>query len=287
MAHLNHNNIAAMLARLTISVPTRLYICQHNALSSEARGEWKYKVVPWFYRHLAPVAAGWVSVSAGVADDLSQTCGIPRERVSVIYNPVIDASFAGRVAEDDHHRWLGDGKGPVFVTVGRLVEQKDHGTLLEALAIVRREKPARLLILGTGPLREAIEAQARALGIADAVDFLGFRKNPLPLVRQSDALILSSRYEGFGNVVAEALGCGTPVVSTDCPYGPSEILDDGRYGALVPVGDAQALAREMATDLRQRWPSDVLKRRAQVFSAPVSVANYLRLLHEGTGAATA
>lgn len=145
--------------------------------------------------------------------------------------------------------------------------------LLRALALV---PDSRLLILGQGEEREALVALAAELGITSRVDFVGFVTNPLPYIRAAAGLILSSTYEGFGNVLVEALGCGTPVVSTDCPYGPSEILDGGRYGQLVPVGNHHAMAeaiRRMPT-----WNAEQLRRRADEFTVQRAIYSYVRLL---------
>lgn len=279
LASLAHNNIAALLAKAIAGGPSRVIICQHNALSSEASpgATVKFRVVPLFYRWLAAFASGIVAVSRGVADDLATTCGIRRDRITVIYNPVMSASFNARVDAVDTHPWLEDGQTPVFITVGRLVPQKNHELLLEALALLREQAPARLLVLGQGPLRTQLASKARSLGVEAAVDFLGFRENPLPLIKRASALVLSSDYEGFGNVIVEALGCGTPVISTDCPFGPSEILADGRFGRLVPVRDARALADAMASPLRAHWSQEELRSRAEIFSVDAAVDRYMEL----------
>jgi len=279
LANLTHNNIAALLAKALAGGPSRVIICQHNALSSEAgrQAPLKFRIVPFFYRRLAAFASGIIAVSRGVADDLAATCGIGRERITVIYNPVMSTSFKVRADAVDTHPWLEDGQTPVFITVGRLVPQKNHELLLEALALLREHAPARLLVLGQGPLLASLASKARSLGIEAAVDFLGFRENPLPLIKRASALILSSDYEGFGNVIVEALGCGTPVISTDCPFGPAEILADGRFGRLVPVRDSRALARAMASPLRTHWSEEELRSRAEIFSVDAAVDRYMQL----------
>jgi glycosyltransferase involved in cell wall biosynthesis len=278
LVSLDHNNIVALMAKALALSPTRVVICQHNALSSEVvEHGGKYRVVPFFYRWLSPIAHGVVAVSRGVADDLTRSCRIPRDRITVIYNPVITERFHEQLKQPLQHRWLDDPSIPVFITVGRLVAQKDHETVLKALSIYRRRGPARLIILGVGPLRETLEQRARELGIAEDVEFAGFQENPLPWIKRATAMILGSRFEGFGNVIVEALGCGTPVISTNCPFGPDEILDNGRYGHLVPVGDAEAMAAAMSPDLRKTWPSDVLRQRANTFTVNGTVSQYLDL----------
>jgi glycosyltransferase involved in cell wall biosynthesis len=277
LSSLDHNNVAAMLARLAAGGPTRLVICQHNALSAEAAQDgWKYRAVPTLYRHLGFAADAVVAVSQGVADDLV-AAGVPEARIQVIRNPVIDDGFAARAGASIPDPWLDDRSVPVFVFAGRLVAQKDPQTLLQGFALHRARTPARLLILGDGPLRGEVAALAERLGIAADVRLAGFQPNPLPFVRRAAALVLTSRYEGLGNVLIEALGCGTPVISTDCPFGPAEILQRGRYGRLVPVGDPPALAAAMAEPHWRRWPADLLIRRAADFTAAAAAARYMAL----------
>jgi glycosyltransferase involved in cell wall biosynthesis len=218
-------------------------------------------------------------VSEGIANELHTRAHIPRHKINLIHNAVIDRGFRLRAEQQVTHPWLEDPKVPVFVTAGRLVPLKDHETLLRGLAIHRRHRQSRLLVLGTGPLRDHLEALTRKLGIGDAVEFLGFQENPLPYFRRADAFVLSSYSEGFGNVLVEAMGCGTPVISTDCEHGPAEILDQGRYGALVPPRNPQALAEamDMVAGLSKRWPSGLLKARAAQFSNVNCAAAYIQL----------
>ena len=245
VSSLDHNNIAALLAKCFSRTGTRLVMCQHNALSAETALGWKYRLVPILYRLLHRVADGIVAVSNGVADDLSATAGIARRRITTIYNPVIGPGFQERAAPPPETRWLGDRSRPTLVFAGRLTEQKDPRTLLEAFALLLPFVPARLLILGDGPLRAELEETARELGLSGSVSFAGFQSNPLPWISQASALVLSSRYEGLGNVIVEALALGTPVVATDCPFGPAEILEHGRFGVLAPPGDPAGLAAAM------------------------------------------
>ncbi len=277
LVSLDHNNIAAMLARRLAGGRTRLVICQHNALSAEAehmRG-WKYRPVPLLYRLLGGSADGIVAVSAGVADDLACSAGIARHRITVIHNPVISGDFVERSAAPADDPWLAVDAAPVLVWVGRLVAQKDPHTLLRAFAGVA--PPARLLLLGEGELRPELERLVQSLGLAGRVRFAGFQANPLPWIREAHALVLSSRYEGLGNVLVEALGCGTAVISTDCPHGPREILEDGRHGALVPVGDAAALAAAMRAALAGGYDPAALRGRAAAFTAEHAAARHLEL----------
>ena len=164
--------------------------------------------------------------------------------------------------------------------MGRLAVAKDFATLIRAFVHVAQVSDARLIILGEGPMRGELEEQVRSLGspLAERVSMPGFLTNPLPLLRRASLFALSSRYEGLANVVAEALACGTPVVSTDCPHGPAEILDRGRYGTLVPVGDAEALGRAMLDSLGREPDRAALIRRGQMFSVARCARDYGRLI---------
>ena len=284
ISSLDHNNVMATLACLASMTHTRVIICQHNALSAEARLlGWKYQIIPAIYRVLSPALAGIVAVSKGVADDLSICCGIRRDRVTVIYNPVINEEFYARAAEPCSHPWLSQNTEPVFVTAGRLVDQKDHQMLLDAFASYRAERPGRLLILGTGPNEQQLKARARALSIESDVEFMGFQHNPLPYIREADAFLLSSQHEGLGNVLIEALGCGTPVISTDCPHGPNEILMGGKYGELVAVGDSAAMALHMTNESWRLHNGAEMAQAISRFGIDAIATQYLDLITTAIG----
>ncbi len=280
MANVDHNNVAAALAKAAACSGTKLVICQHNPLSAgyHATVNWKHRMVPWFYRALASHIDHAVAVSNGIAGELAAT-GIRPAKVSTIFNAVIGDDFEDRASVPVHHPWLARKDRPVFVTAGRLVEMKDQRTLLRAFAIHLRRQPSRLMLLGMGPMLNELRGLATSLGIAEHVSFEGFVPNPLPYMRAADAFVLSSRSEGFGNVLVEAMGCGTPVISTDCPHGPAEILANGRYGILVPPRDSDALAPAFTRilDEREKWPRDGLRARAAQFSYEACADGYARL----------
>jgi glycosyltransferase involved in cell wall biosynthesis len=280
MANVDHNNIAAALAKSFARSNTRLVICQHNPLTAgyHATVNWKHRVVPWFYRALASRIDHAVAVSDGLAREVIDA-GFPPSKVSTISNAVIGDDFGARASVPVHHPWLAKKDRPVFVTAGRLVEMKDHRNLLQAFALHLQRHPARLMLLGVGPMLRELRALAGSLGIAEHVAFEGFVPNPLPYMREADAFVLSSRSEGFGNVLVEAMGCGTPVVSTDCPHGPADILAHGKYGILVPPQDSVALASALGRVLedRRQWPSGLLRERADAFSYAACADAYARL----------
>jgi glycosyltransferase involved in cell wall biosynthesis len=282
LANGDHNNVAALLAKaFTPQGRTRVIICQHNALSESFSSEvrWTYRLIPMMYRLLAPLVAGAVAVSAGIAGELSRA--IPGDKVRIINNAVIGADFEERAAEAVYHPWF-NGPGAVLVTAGRLVEAKDQETMLRAFAFHHlHNRDDKLLILGVGPLHARLVELCRKLDIVHAVAFLGFHDNPLPYFREAHCFVLSSKSEGFGNVIVEALGCGTPVISTDCPYGPAEILDNGRYGLLTRAGDIKqlAVAMDKVREMRSAWPSGELQARAAEFSDSACAMKYIALFN--------
>jgi glycosyltransferase involved in cell wall biosynthesis len=280
VANVDHNNIAAALANALAGTRTKLVICQHNPLSAgfHATVNWKHKIVPWCYRLLASRIDHAVAVSDGIARELVQS-GISSAKVSTISNAVIGDDFDDRAAAPVSHPWLTHKDRPVFVTAGRLVTMKDHPNLLKAFAIHLRHRPARLILLGDGRMMRELRDLAHILGIADHVAFEGFVRNPLPYLRAADAFVLSSRSEGFGNVLVEAMGCGTPVISTDCPHGPSDILAQGEFGILVPPRDPAALAPAFGQilDQREQWPADRLRSRAAAFTYGACADRYTAL----------
>jgi glycosyltransferase involved in cell wall biosynthesis len=280
LVHTEHAAIISLWARVIAQSPTRIIVCQHNTLSAQcARPQWQFRVLPVLFRLFLGFADRIVAVSAGVADDLPKCCGIARERIDVIYNGVVGNDFATKRAAPIDHPWFGAGP-PVIVAAGRLVDQKDFATLITAFAMVACKRDVRLVLLGEGPLRSSLAELAQSLGVAERIDMLGFRANPLPYMREAALVVLSSRFEGFGMVLAEALACGTPVVSTDCPHGPAEILDHGRYGRLTPVGDPPALAQAIMATLDAPLPREALENRGCAFTIRASAERYLDLFAE-------
>jgi glycosyltransferase involved in cell wall biosynthesis len=284
IANMEHMNVMAVLARLIARAKTKIIVTQHNAFSEQIkRRSWKFRVLPTLYRRILPLADAIVTVSAGVADDLAAVSGLRRETMTVIYNGVVASDFQTRADEPAGHRWFSETT-PVIVGMGRFVPQKDFPTLIDGFAAVADRTDARLLILGDGPLRAEMENQIAAHGLGDRIEMPGFVENPLPYLKNAALFVLSSRFEGFGNVVAEALACGTPVVSTDCPHGPAEILEHGRYGGLVPVSDAAALGQALLHALAEPKNPAMLAERGRVFSAENCANGYRSLidgLHEG------
>lgn len=280
VSNMEHANVVSVWARRLASTPTRIIVSQHNSFSDQVEyGNWKFKLLPLLYRLSLPRADSTVCVSEGVAADLVTRCGFEATRLKVIYNGVVTSELRRLAAAPPDHPWFGAGE-PVLVAAGRLVEQKDYPTLLEAFAKLLKRKRARLIILGDGPMRKELKSLAGTLSIDDRVDMPGFVQNPLPFMSNAAAFVLSSRFEGFGNVLVEALACGTQVVSTDCPHGPAEILDSGRFGRLTPPGDAGALAAAILQAIDSPLPAEILEDRAAEFSAEQCARNYLTLFSD-------
>ena len=248
-------NIIALWARRLAGVRTRLFVNEQNTVSLEAgnASNWRGRLTPALMKRFYPWANGIVVVSRGVRDDLAQLTNISRERITVIYNPsVVRAEVWEKAQTPLEHPWFKPGQPPVLLAVGRLQPQKDYPLLLEAFAQVRRAQPVRLIILGEGKERPFVEARIKELGLEQDVDLPGFVKNPYAYMARASLFVLSSRWEGLPTVLIEALCCGIPVVSTDCPSGPREILRDGKYGQLVPVGDVESLTRAIKTTLEEK-----------------------------------
>lgn len=273
-------NLVALAARALARVPTRVVVSERVHLSTSAHSGRRRR--KWLLPHLVRLAYahadGVTAVSAGVAADLAAVTGLARTRIVDIPNPTVTDALLARRDQPLDDPWYAPGAPPVVVNVAQLRPQKDQATLLRAFARVRAVRPARLLILGEGNQRPRLEALAHELGVAPDVRLAGYVSNPLPYVRRAAVFALSSAWEGLPNVLIEALACGCPVVSTDCPSGPAEILDGGRYGALVPVGDDAALAAALLGALDTVPDRAALEARGRTFSAPAAAAQYLRVL---------
>lgn len=274
-------NLLALWARRASRAATRIVVAEHTQLSPTVRRsrKWRWRYIGPLIARTYPKADGVVAVSNGVGEDLSLTTGFPRERITTIYNPVVGPGLEKQAAEAAPHHWLAEAGGsPVIVGAGRLVPQKNFPLLLRAFAKLRAQRPVRLLILGEGKERPSLEALAVQLGIQEDVALPGFAANPYAALARAALFVLSSDWEGLPTVLIEALACGCPVVSTDCPSGPAEILEGGRYGELVRAGDADALASAMGRSLLKGHSAELLRRRGAEFSVERSAQRYLDIL---------
>ena len=230
-----------------------------------------------------PQAEAVVAVSHGVGADTSRVLGVPEARVHPLFNPIPVAAVRRLSRQQVSHPWFGDAEVPVLLTVGRPVPVKDHATLVKAFGSARRQRPVRLVIMGSSSqsYRAHLRAAAAAFEAEQDLDFLDFDENPYRYMHRAAALVLSSRYEACPTVLIEAMACGTAVVSTDAPYGPAELLGGGRWGKLTPVGDADALARAILDTLNgDTIPKEELRRRADAFAADRVTAAYEMLFEQ-------
>jgi glycosyltransferase involved in cell wall biosynthesis len=278
----SHMHLAALLAHRLAGVETRLVLRASNHLSRESLGETRERrFAPWLARRSYARADVTIAVSESVARDMHRAAGIPLEKITTIHNPVVTAELLERAEAPLEHPWFGAGQPPVVLGVGRLVAQKDFPTLLRAFARVRAERPARLLLLGEikkAKRYRALQELIAELGVADDVRLEGFVSNPLPYMKRSAVFALSSAWEGLPGALIEAMACGCPVVSTDCPGGSAEILQQGALGPLVPVGDDAALADAILALMDEPTDPERLKARAAEFSLDASVDRYLEVL---------
>ncbi|UCL88107.1 glycosyltransferase [Pseudomonas sp. HS-18] len=284
------NDIACLtvLLRLLFLRRSRVIVTQHLTVSPEvsrASGmrKLKLKLIRHAMRALYPRADRVIAVSDGVAEDLAQQLNLPRAAIATIYNPVVDAQMARRIEAPlpTGFPWA-SRTAPLVAFAGRLEPVKRVDLLLEAFAQVHSQTGARLLILGEGSLLDELKRHAARLQVTEDVLFFGHAPNILPLLKSSDVLVLPSDYEGFGNVLVEAMACGTQVIATDCPSGPAEILEHGRYGQLIPTNSAPALIEALSKTLGKEFevPADTLRWRAGHFSVERAGKAYLEILRE-------
>ena len=270
-------NEVALWAKSFARTSTRLVVSEHNILSLNAKltnhERWSPFLAKLFYNWADDI----ITVSQGVAQDLVEITNLPRSRIRVIYNPIVTPELLKRSQESPDHPWFKEGEPPVILGVGRLEPQKDFPTLIHAFARVRQTQPTRLIILGSGKEKSKLNALIRELGLQDDVALLGFVNNPYAYIAKAALFTLSSAWEGLPTVIIEAMALGTPVVSTNCESGPAEILANGKYGSLVPVGDSKAMAEAILSVLSgnsQTVDSDWLEQ----FTQETAIEQYLDAL---------
>lgn len=282
LSAMGHANVVALLARKLARVPVRVVVSEHGLISGEhaiAKGavaHANYRLI----RLLYPEADGICTVSQAASKDLAAFARLPLLRVQTIYNPFDTSRIAQLAAEPLVHPWFEPGQPPVLLAIGRMNEAKDFPVLIRAFAQLNQHRAARLVILGEGELRLELENLLLQLNLGvDAVQMPGFVPNPYAWLARCSLFVLSSRREGLPGALIEAMACGTPVVSTNCLSGPDEILEGGRWGRLVPVGDVDTLAAAMAATLyapKNQLPD--VRRRAADFEQDRAVDAYLRIL---------
>lgn len=277
ISHLAHANVISVLAKELARTDTELVLVEHNTLSASKSQLIRAKLVPPLMKLFYPRANHVVGVSKAVSDDLEIQLGLKKGIVKTIYNPVVNDNLITKAKAPLEHSWFTEDAHPIFIAVGRLTAQKDFATLIKAFALLRQKKLARLIILGEGELRNELEVLIDNLSIANDVSMPGFIANPYAYMSKASAFVLSSLWEGLPTVLIEAMACGCPVISTDCPSGPREILADGKYGELVAVSDVMALSSAMLQVLKSPISKELSIQRAMYFSFERATSQYAAL----------
>ena len=276
----NHVHLTAVIAARLSRAPVRVVLRVSNHLTGSHLGDSK-RPRPTrlkFARHIYGQADAAIAVSQGIADDIIAHTSLTCDRVCAVTNPTYTPEIETAATMPIDHSWITQGAPPLLLGAGRLAPAKDFATLLRAFARVRARRPLHLVILGEGGKRDDLEQQVRELGIEADVELHGFVDNPFAWMSRASLFVLSSAWEGSPGVLVEAMACGCPVVSTDCPSGPDEILAGGRYGRLVPVGDDAALADAIAETLDATIDRTALRTRAREFDVDRAVERYLNVL---------
>jgi len=275
LSFLERSNVVNVLARL-LGSPHAVIISEHtNPTRGYRDRSIKNGVVKFLLHNLYSRADKIIAVSGGVKKTLIEAFGIKEEKIQIIYDPCDINKVKERSCELVDHPWFNE-ELPIIITVGRLMKAKGQWHLIRAFAIIRSEMKCRLVILGEGKLRNQLEQLTRDLGIDEDVAFLGWQENPYKYVARSTIFALPSIWEGFGIVLVEAMACGIPVVAFDCESGPTEILEGGEYGLLVPVGDEEALAATVSKLLRDDKLRAELTRKGEGRAKDFNINNVAR-----------
>ncbi|MDT9188117.1 glycosyltransferase [Limnospira fusiformis KN01] len=279
LSALHYANEIAVWAKRLGGVSTRVVVSEHNTFSEAIQHTTKLRkiLLPLFVRYFYPWADGIVAVSQGAAENLAKSTGLNSDRIQYIYNPVITPELWQKAGETLDHPWFQPGEPPVILGVGKLEAQKDFPTLIKAFAKVRQVRQVRLGILGWGPDGDRLKNLIQDHGLGDDAALLGYADNPYPYMANAAVFVLSSRWEGLPTVLIEAMAVGTPVISTNCKSGAAEILAEGRYGSLVPVGDATAMAEAILATIEGNTPT-VNTSWLEQFSQKMATQEYLKIL---------
>jgi len=276
---LTHINTVAIISRLLSNTSPRLVVSERSNLTQKRQHAVRFwdKHADFFINILYPLADAVVTVSRDAATDIIKTTNLDPKKVVMIYNPVpVDAIRKLSLLKISPQ--FENISTPLILAVGRLSPAKDYPTLIKAFTILRERVKALLMIIGEGEERSSIEKLIMSSPYSEDIRLLGEVENPYPYMARSNVFVLSSAWEGFVNVLVEALACGATVVASDCPSSPKEILDNGKFGRLVPVGDAPAFADAIEYALNNPSPAEQSIARARVFSEEEAVNNYLKVL---------
>lgn len=281
LAAKTHTNLVALWATQLAKSSNRVVISERTTLVDiiKTSKKWRWRFILPVLAHEYRKAGGIITVSNGVKEELAIHTGLPHQRITAIYNPLLTQKIRGKSLEAINHPWFQkEDSTPIILGVGRLVPQKDFSTLIKAFSRVRQSRPVHLVLIGEGRQRSELTTLAQSLGIEKDIWMPGFSDNPYAFMSKASMLVLSSIYEGLPNVLIEALACGCPIVSTDCPSGPSEILEKGKYGTLVAMGDVHALAQAIHHTLNNPPNRNDLCLRAADFDIEKVSQQYLNVL---------
>lgn len=274
---ISSTNVTVVLARWLSGIPCNLILSERSHPSETLKNSYYDRTTAYLMKHTYPKVEKIIAVSEEIQQDLIRNFNVPPGKVKVIYNPVDIREIETLSHEEVDHIWFRD-KLPIIVSVGRLTRQKGYSYLIKAFSIVRKSVPCRLLLIGEGEEREELTDIAKSSGIENYVEFIGFQKNPYKYMARSSVFVLSSVYEGLPNVILEAMVLGLPVVATNCPSGPAEIIEDRKNGLLVPVRDEKALAdvivEVLTNDELRSELSRAAKMRAQSFALDRVIEQY-------------
>ena len=274
-------NCMILMARTLSLTSTKIFITEHSTPSldvPEVSNQKIRSILPYLMKKLYPKADEIIAVSKTVAEDLSQYISYPIQNIQVIYNPVVSDELIQKSKEPISHPWFANRHTPIITYVGRLVPLKNIPLLIEAFSIVNKTNPCKLLIIGEGAELDSLVSRVERLQLEDKVEFMGHCENPYPFIRQSDLLILTSKWEGLPTVIIEALACNTQVVATNNLGGAAEILDQGKYGILA-ANDSQSLANAITSIITKNISFSALEQRAQIFNTKVSGSHYIELIN--------
>jgi len=277
---MTHANVTALLAWKISAQQGKIFVSERNVRPRTRFGllGWKQVVVDLLAKVLYPKADGVFAVSRAVAADLSKRLSLPSQQIAILPNPVVSRQLKMQAQATVPHPWLRPRQPPVVLAAGRLVRQKNFSHLINAFGLVRSHRPCRLVILGEGNLREPLECQVHLSPWAHEILLAGYQANPFCWMSRAKVFVLSSLWEGLPGVLIQAMACGTRVVSTDCPGGSREILENGRWGVLVPVSDVQALAKGIEQAMDRGPSAQALRQRASYYSVSRSVRLHLKAM---------
>jgi glycosyltransferase involved in cell wall biosynthesis len=276
---LTHSNLITLLAVRLAGTSVKTVISEHSLLSTRVKlyPNIKERLLPWLARYLYPLADLIVAVSNGIAEDLIRNVRIPVTKIKVIYNPIVTNELIRKKQAALLHPWFAPNLPPVILSVGRLTVEKDYPTLLRAFALARKKREMHLMIIGEGGQRASLEALVLKMGLKDEVRMPGFEANPYAYMAHAKLFVLSSISEGLPSALIEALACGTPVIATNCESGPAEILENGKYGKLVTVGNSEEIAAAILEKLDSSPDRNFLETRALSFSLDTVMNIYIEL----------